>query len=252
MDLELTGKKAIVTGGSRGIGKQIARVLAQEGVDVVIAARDQERLDATAKEITAETGRKIVALTVDTSDDESVKVMVKQAAEALGGVDILINGAATVGGIAPPPKLAEITKDAVWADINVKVMGYLRTAQAAAPYMIAQGWGRIVNISGMAARQSGNTIGSMRNVSVAALTKNLADELGEHGINVTVVHPGGTITERTTPEGAANMAKNNTIHRAVDALDIANVVAFLSSPKSVAISGDTIAAGGGVGKAIHY
>jgi NAD(P)-dependent dehydrogenase (short-subunit alcohol dehydrogenase family) len=252
MDLELTGKKAIVTGGSRGIGKQIARVLAQEGVDVVIAARDQERLDATAKEIAAETGRKIIPLTVDTSDDESVKVMVKQAADALGGVDILINGAATVGGIAPPPKLAEITKDAVWADMNVKVMGYLRTAQAAAPYMIEKGWGRIVNISGMAARQSGNTIGSMRNVSVAALTKNLADELGEHGINVTVVHPGGTVTERTTPEGKANMAKSNSIHQAVDALDIANVVAFLASPKSVAITGDTIAAAGGASKAIHY
>lgn len=252
MDLELTGKKAIVTGGSRGIGKQIARILAQEGVDVVIAARDPERLEATAKEIAAETGRNIVPLTVDTSDDESVKVMVKKAAEALGGLDILVNGAATVGGIAPPPKLAEITKEAVWADINVKVMGYLRCAQAAAPYMIEKGWGRIVNISGMAARQSGNTIGSMRNVSVAALTKNLADELGEHGINVTVVHPGGTRTERTTPEAEANLAKNNTIHRAVDASDIANVVVFLASPKSVAITGDTIAAGGGVGKAIHY
>ena len=136
--------------------------------------------------------------------------------------------------------------------MNVKVMGYLRCAQAAAPYMIETGGGRIVNISGMAARQSGNTIGSMRNVSVAALTKNLADELGEHGINVTVVHPGGTRTERTTPEAEANLAKNNTIHRAVDASDIANVVVFLASPKSVAITGDTIAAGGGVGKAIHY
>jgi NAD(P)-dependent dehydrogenase (short-subunit alcohol dehydrogenase family) len=69
---------------------------------------------------------------------------------------------------------------------------------------------------------------------------------------VTVVHPGGTRTERTTPEAEANLAKNNTIHRAVDASDIANVVVFLASPKSVAITGDTIAAGGGVGKAIHY
>ena len=92
----------------------------------------------------------------------------------------------------------------------------------------------------------------MRNVSVAALTKNLADELGEHGINVTVVHPGGTRTERTTPEAEINLAKNNTVKRAIDALDIANVVAFLASPKSVAITGDTIAAGGGVGRAIHY
>ena len=252
MDLELAGKKAIVTGGSRGIGKQIARVLAQEGVNVAIAARDPERLDATAAEIVAETGRTIAPVIVDTSDDVSVKIMVENAVKALGGVDILINGAATVGGIAAPPKLAEVTADAFWADMNVKVMGYLRCAQAVAPYMIEKGWGRIVNLSGMAARQSGNTIGSMRNISVAALTKNLADELGEHGINVTVVHPGGTRTERTTPDAEINLAKNNTVKRAIDALDIANVVAFLASPKSVAITGDTIAAGGGVGRAIHY
>lgn len=251
MDLELTGKKAIVTGGSRGIGKQIARVLAQEGVDVAIAAREMDRLEATAKELSAETGRKIVPLTVDTGDDQSVKDMVKAAAAALGGVDILVNGAATAGGYAAPPKLPEVTVDAFWADMNVKVMGYLRCAQAAAPYMIEKGWGRIINISGMAARQSGNTIGSMRNVSVAALSKNLADELGEHGINVTVVHPGGTRTERTTPDAEERLA-SNTIHRAVDAADIANVVTFLASPKAVAITGDTIAAGGGVGKAIHY
>jgi len=252
MDLELAGKKAIVTGGSRGIGKQIARVLAQEGVNVAIAARDPERLDATAAEIVAETGRTIAPVIVDTSDDVSVKIMVENAVKALGGVDILINGAATVGGIAAAPKLAEVTADAFWADMNVKVMGYLRCAQAVAPYMIEKGWGRIVNLSGMAARQSGNTIGSMRNISVAALTKNLADELGEHGINVTVVHPGGTRTERTTPDAEINLAKNNTVKRAIDALDIANVVAFLASPKSVAITGDTIAAGGGVGRAIHY
>ena len=251
MDLELTGKTAIVTGGSRGIGKQIALVLAEEGVDVAIVAREMDRLEATAKEIATATGRKIVSITVDTSDDESVKAMVKAAAAALGGVDILVNGAATAGGYAAPPKLPEMTVDAFWADMNVKVMGYLRTAQAAAPYMIEKGWGRIINISGMAARQSGNIIGSMRNVSVAALTKNLADELGEHGINVTVVHPGGTRTERTTPDAEERLA-GNTINKAVDAHDIANVVAFLASPKAVAITGDTIAAGGGVGKAIHY
>jgi NAD(P)-dependent dehydrogenase (short-subunit alcohol dehydrogenase family) len=251
MDLELTGKTAIVTGGSRGIGKQIALVLAEEGVDVAIVAREMDRLEATAKEIATATGRKIVPITVDTGDDESVKAMVKAAAAALGGVDILVNGAATAGGFSAPPKLPEMTVDAFWADMNVKVMGYLRTAQAASPYMIAKGWGRIINISGMAARQSGNIIGSMRNISVAALSKNLADELGEHGINVTVVHPGGTRTERTTLDAEERLS-GNTIHKAVDAHDIANVVAFLASPKAVAITGDTIAAGGGVGKAIHY
>ena len=81
--------------------------------------------------------------------------------------------------------------------MNVKVLGYLRCAREAAPHMVQQGWGRIINISGLAARQTGNTIGSMRNVAISAMTKNLADELGPHGINVTVVHPGATRTERT-------------------------------------------------------
>ena len=251
MDLELEGKRAIVTGGSRGIGKQIARVLAEEGVDVAIAARDADRLASAAAELAAATGRRVLPYTVDTGDDASVRGMVDRAAADLGGIDILINGAAMPGGFSRPPTLSEVTVDAFWDDMNVKVMGYLRCAQAVAPRMIAQKWGRIISLSGMAARQSGTVIGSMRNVAVVAMTKNLADELGEHGINVTVVHPGGTRTERTTPEAEERLA-GNTLHRVIDAADVANVVAFLCSPKAVAVTGDVIAAGGGVGRAIHY
>jgi NAD(P)-dependent dehydrogenase (short-subunit alcohol dehydrogenase family) len=164
------------------------------------------------------------------------------------------------------PSLAQITDELFWDDVNVKVMGYLRCAREVAPHMAAQGWGRIINISGLAARQSGSTIGSMRNVAVAALTKNLADELGPRGINVTVVHPGLTRTEKSAEviaaraaasgsspaEVEAQMAAGNSARRFIDAADIAAVVAFLASPKSVAINGDAIAAGGGVGRAIHY
>src|SRR5439155_22305189 len=103
------------------------------------------------------------------------------------------------------PRLAEITEELVWADVNVKVLGYLRCAREVAPHMIRRGWGRIVNVSGLAARQTGSTIGSLRNVAVVALAKNLADELGPHGINVTVVHPGLTRTEKT-PGVLARMA----------------------------------------------
>ena len=106
----------------------------------------------------------------------------------------------------------------------------------------------------------------MRNVAVAALTKNLADELGPHGINVTVVHPGTTRTEKTagvvaaqaqaagtTPEAIERrLGAGNTLGRIVDAAEIAHVVAFLASPKSVAINGDAIAVGGGAPRAIHY
>ena len=266
MDLELDGKTAIVTGGSKGIGKTIARQLAQEGVDVAIAARDLETLSTAASELAEETGRRIVPLAADTGDDADVASMVRRAVGELGRVDILVNNAAMPGGQAPVPKLPEITNELFWEDVNVKVMGYIRCAREVAPYMQRQGWGRIINISGMAARQSGSTIGSIRNVSVSAMTKNLADELGPHGINVTVVHPGLTRTEKTPgviearahSEGASpeeieqRMAEANSVRRFIDAREIAYVVAFLASPKADAINGDAIAAGGGVGRAIHY
>ena len=265
MDLELAGKTALVTGGSRGIGKAVARALADEGVDVAIAARSVDALEQTAHEIAEFTGRKIVPLTVDTGSDASVKTMVDQARAALGHIDILVNCAAMPGGQTLPPKLAEVTDSAFYDDVNVKVMGYLRCAREVAPDMIEQGWGRIVNISGLAARSTGNMIGSIRNVSVVALTKNLAEELGPKGINVTVVHPGLTRTEKTPDVIAQRAARqglsldeaekrmvSNLVGRWIDATDIANVVTFLASPKAVAINGDVIAAGGGVSGSIFY
>ena len=266
MDLQLTGKRALVTGGRLGIGKAIARQLAREGVAVAIAARDAAATEAAAAELAAETGGTVIGIAADTGDDASVKALVAAVVERLGGLDILVNSAAKAAGGAPPPKLADISNDNFYADMNVKVLGYLRVAREAAPHMIAAGWGRIINISGLAARQSGSIIGSMRNVSVAALTKNLADELGLHGINVTVVHPGLTRTERipamvaamaerqgiTEAEAEQRIGGNNVNGRMVSAEEVADIVAFLASPRSVAINGDAIAAGGGARGAIYY
>lgn len=251
MDLGLAGKRAIVTGGSRGIGRAVARQLALEGVDVGLAARDPQRLDQSAAALSAETGRRVVGRSCDTGDDASVRDMVAALAAELGGVDILVNAAAMPGGVTAPPTLAEVTTDALWTEVNTKVMGYLRCAREVAPLMAAGGWGRIVNVSGLAARQSGSVLGSIRNVAVAAMTKNLADELGPSGINVTVVHPGLTRTERIDDETAAR-ATGNVIGRIVDAGEVADVVAFLASPRSVAITGDAVACGGGTRGAIHY
>jgi NAD(P)-dependent dehydrogenase (short-subunit alcohol dehydrogenase family) len=266
MDLELAGKRAVITGGSRGIGLAIARRLALEGARVALAARDPEALANAARTLSAEAGAEVLTFQVDTGEDAPVKAMIAGAVAGLGGLDILVNAAAKPGGQAPPPKLAEITDEVFWSDVNIKVMGYLRCAREAAPHMIAQGWGRIINISGLNARQTGSTIGSIRNVAVAALTKSLADELGAHGINVTVIHPGLTRTEKTAPLIAARaassgaspeevekrMAANVVIGRLVDAEEVAYIAAFLASPKSVAITGDAIAAGGGMRGAIHY
>jgi NAD(P)-dependent dehydrogenase (short-subunit alcohol dehydrogenase family) len=265
MDLELAGKTAIVTGGSRGIGKAIARALANEGVDVAIVARSVDTLRESASELAELTGRTIVPIVADTASDDSVKNMVEQAKAALGHLDILVNCAAQPGGQAPPPKLAEVTDDAFYSDVNVKVMGYLRCAREVAPHMIAQGWGRIINVSGLAARSTGSMIGSIRNVSVVAMTKNLADELGPKGVNVSVIHPGLTRTEKTADVIAARASRqgishqeaekrmvNNLVGRWIDATDIANIAVFLASPKSVAINGDVIAAGGGAPGSIFY
>jgi NAD(P)-dependent dehydrogenase (short-subunit alcohol dehydrogenase family) len=265
MNLDLTGKTAVVTGGSRGIGKAIARELAGEGVDVAIVARSVGPLEAAAAELAEETGRRIVPIVADTASDASVKAMVEAAAGALGHLDILVNCAAQPGGQQPPPKLANITDEAFYSDVNVKVMGYLRCARECAPHMIRQGWGRIINVSGLAARSTGSTIGSIRNVAVVAMSKNLADELGPHGINVTVVHPSLTRTEKTadviaaraerqgiSPDEAEKRMVNNLVGRWIDARDIAYVVTFLASPKAIAINGDVIAAGGGIPGTIYY
>jgi NAD(P)-dependent dehydrogenase (short-subunit alcohol dehydrogenase family) len=250
MDLYLSGKRAVVTGGSRGIGFAIADALAAEGAQLAIVARHPDRLAASA----------------DTTDDSAVRAAIGLVVEEFGGVDILVNNAATPAGAAAPRDLADLVDEDILAAFDAKVLGYLRTARAVAPHMIAQGWGRIVNISGLAARSVGTVSGSVRNVAVAALTKNLADELGPHGVNVTVVHPGWTVTERTAEQIAAYasargiteaaaqamLAKGVSIGRPVTAAEVAHVVAFLASPRSVAINGDAIAAGGGARGPIHY
>ncbi len=266
MDLELGGKRALVTGGSKGIGKAVARQLLREGARVVIASREAGPRDEAVRALKAETGGDVAGVGVDTGDDAAVKAMVAGAVAALGGIDILVNSAARVAGHAPPPRLADSTTALFNDEMNTKVMGYLRCAREAAPHMIAQRWGRIINISGLAARQTGSAIGSMRNIAVAAMTKNLAEELGPHGINVTCVHPGLTRTERTagtvaarasaagkTPEEIERaMAAGTLIGRIVDADEVATIVTFLASPRSVAITGDAIACGGGARGAIHY
>ena len=252
MTLELEGKRAIVTGGNRGIGKAIARELARQGADVVLAARDQTALDASAREIAAETGRRFLGLRVETGSKASVDALVAGAVERLGGVDILVNAAAVPGGISSATKLAEIIDEEALLDIDIKVVGYLRTARAVAPHLVAQGWGRIINVGGLAIHRTGRPVATLRNVGVAAITKNLADELGPLGVNVTAVHPGITRTEKTDPATEAELAKSNSIRRLIDASEVAWVVAFLASPRSIAINGDAIPVGGGAPGTIHY
>ncbi|HUB94791.1 MAG TPA: SDR family oxidoreductase [Stellaceae bacterium] len=253
MDLQLSGKRAIVTGGSRGIGKAIAQQLAEEGVDVAIAARGREQLDATAREIAKTTGRRVVPIVVEMTDDASVDALVAAAVKALGGIDILVNNAAAPGGTVPSAKIAQVNGADLLFDVNVKVAGYLRAARAVAPHLVSNGWGRIINIGGGAARRTGNYIASLRNAAVSSLTKNLADELGPKGVNVIAIHPGTTRAGKPiAPEAEERANRSISVGRIIDANEIAFVVAFLASPKSIAINGETIATGGGVLGPINY
>jgi NAD(P)-dependent dehydrogenase (short-subunit alcohol dehydrogenase family) len=235
VDLQLNGRRAIVTGGSRGIGLAVARVLAAEGARVALVARGVEALSAAAEEVGG------LAVPTDTGSDESVAAMVACVVEAFGGVDILVNAAAT-------PNQGGFPEESLVEHLNVKVSGYLRCARAVAPLMGEQGWGRIVNVSGLAARQTGSVVGSVRNVAVAAMTKNLADELGPQGINVTVVHPGATVTEHTPP---AELAERVSIGRLVTAAEVADVVAFLASGAARWITGASLPVDGGMALTEH-
>ncbi|TVR61232.1 MAG: SDR family oxidoreductase [Spirochaetaceae bacterium] len=267
MDLELNGKTAIVTGGSRGIGRAIARELALCGCSVVILARNAETLRNTADELSRETGASVTGIVTDVTDTAAVEKSVALAAEALGGrIDVLVNNAAAPGGLASGA-IAEIDEKDLAADLDTKVIGYVRFARAVAPYMKKNGWGRIINIGGNSSRAPGaNLSAGMRNAALVPMTKSLADELGPVGITVNVVHPGATWTERSEPmykkraesEGVsieeikARAAEGNAVGRIIDAREVAWVVAFLASPRSSAIAGEVISASGGAGKSVYY
>jgi NAD(P)-dependent dehydrogenase (short-subunit alcohol dehydrogenase family) len=265
VDLELSGKRALVTGGSRGIGLAVAKALAAEGADVALLARDKAALETARETVAALSAGQVLAVSADTGDDESVRVAVRAVVDELGGVDILVNAAArpNTGAVTGIEKFdaADFSEQ-----VNVKVLGYLRCIREVVPLMRAAGWGRIINISGQAARSTGAITGSVRNVAVAAMTKNLADELGKDGINVNVVHPGVTVTEHTpqtlalraeragvsVPEIERRIGASIGIGRLVTAEEVATVVAFLASPKSVALNGDAITASGGNVGPIYY
>jgi NAD(P)-dependent dehydrogenase (short-subunit alcohol dehydrogenase family) len=277
MDLQLTGKRAIVTGGSRGIGKAVAAALVAEGVAVVIGARHADALEATAAELRADAGPgtagtgatagpTVIPIVVDTGDDDSTRAFVARSADTLGGVDILVNSAAQPSGQARAPRVVDLDTATFFADVNVKVVGYQRMIREVAPLMAANGWGRIINVDGLGSRTTGAVLTSMRNAAVVALTKNAADELGASGINVTGVSPGLVRTEATprvlaeradrlgitVADLEARVGETYAIGRIVTAAEVAALVTWLASPLSVAVTGDVIPCGGGVKGPIFY
>jgi NAD(P)-dependent dehydrogenase (short-subunit alcohol dehydrogenase family) len=264
MELGLTGKVALVTGGSVGIGKATALALSQEGAQVAICARGREQLEQTANEIEAATGNTVLAVVADMTQPTDIQRLVATTVAALGGIDILVNNA--VNSI--PGRFMELPDEAWVNHITVKVLGYVRCAREVIPHMQRRGGGRIINIGGMAARQVGhltNTNG-VTNASAANITKNLADQVAADQILVNCIHPGATRTPRQTSilqrraqeMGASVEAAEQAtvssipIGRMIESEDIAALILFLVSAQARAITGQVIAVDGGAGRGITY
>lgn len=263
MDLELTGKVAWITGGAGGIGSAIAAALAAEGCDVALTSRTASKLEERAAQIAASSGRRAIAAPADVTDTAQVEAAAASVRERLGGIDIVVNSAATPGGKASGP-LETVSEQQLLADLDEKYVSCLRTAKAAVPSMRARGWGRLIHISGLNARQAGNYSAGARNLAMVQLSKTLSDELGQYGITSNVIHPGATkgfwwdqrLAATARERGVsvevveAEIASSYAIRRLLGPEEIASVVVFLASPKSIGVTGESIGAGGGPHRAI--
>lgn len=265
MDLQLKGRVAVVTGGSSGIGKAIATSLAAEGARIVIVSRGRETAEVAAREIGAQSESEVLVFTGDTGDDAIVGNLGHFLREKCGRADILVNCAAEPAGQGVDPTVEQVAYDQLERQMNVKVMGYLRAAQAVIPLMRENGFGRIISISGMGARKAGDAVGSIRNIAVVALGKNIAEDLQGTGITSVVLHPGYTkthkvealIARRAQEEGRseteieAQLASGNLSGFLPTPADVGAIAAFVASPLSRAINGDVIACAGGAKTAIY-
>ncbi len=194
MDLELTGKTALVTGASEGIGMGIARQLAAEGVRVAICARTESTLKETAAEIARATQIEMVPIAADLRSLAGCQGFVEQAANHLGGIDILVNNA----GASAFGAFIDLPDDAFVDAINGKLLGYIRCAKAAIPHMQRRGGGAIVNITGTTQQAVPlHTPGSACNAAIRMFSKELAIELGPLNIRVNSLAPGRIQTTRS-------------------------------------------------------
>ncbi|MDN7477568.1 SDR family NAD(P)-dependent oxidoreductase [Burkholderia multivorans] len=240
----LQGKRALVTGGSRGIGAAIAKRLAADGADVAITyEKSAERAQAVVAEIET-LGRRAVAIQADSADPAAVRAAVDRAADTLGGLDILVNNA----GIFRAGSLDALTLDDIDATLNVNVRAAIVASQAAARHL-GEG-GSIVSTGSCLATRVPDAGMSLYAASKAALigwTQGLARDLGPRGITVNIVHPGSTDTDMNPSDGEhadAQLARM-AIPRYGKADDVAALVAFVVGPEGRSINGTGLTIDGG-------
>jgi len=240
----LQGKRALVTGGSRGIGAAIAKRLAADGADVAITyEKSAERARAVVADIEA-LGRRAVAIQADSADPVAVRGAVDHAAQTLGGLDILVNNA----GIFRATALDDLTLDDIDATLNVNVRAVIVASQAAARHL-GEG-GRIVSTGSCLATRVPDAGMSLYAASKAALigwTQGLARDLGARGITVNLVHPGSTDTDMNPADGehAGAQRSRMAIPQYGKAEDVAALVAFVVGPEGRSINGTGLTIDGG-------
>lgn len=263
MDIRLSDRVAIVTGGSKGIGRAVAFALARAGASVAICARGRGALDETAAALGAAGAAPLLAVQADVTNAEDIRRFVAETAAHFGRIDILVNNAVTSA-----QNTFESLSEEDWRyHIDVKLLGYVRFCREVLPHLQSRG-GRIVNVAGMSARIVTDfrmTNGAV-NSAVTNFSKHLAEQVGKHGVTVNAVHPGYTWTPRLEAglkrwaelegrplaEQTAKRIAEIPIGRFVQPEDLANLITFLCSDLAGAITGQAIAVDGGSGRAISY
>lgn len=258
MDLGIQGRAAIVTGGSRGIGRETARVLLEAGVRVAICARSRPALEQAREELQAKAGGEVQAVVADMAVQADVERLVGEATARWGGVDILVNNAGTMYS----GRFEALTHAGLQAQLDTKLFGFMRAIRLVLPGMRARRWGRIVNVIGGAGKEPDPyMLGSgMTNSALLNLTKALSTEVGVDNVLVNAVCPGWVDTGlwRRNAAGLASelgvgseeearrlAAGKNALGRFGQPAELANAIAFLCSERASFITGVSVNVDGG-------
>ncbi len=258
MDLGIKGRRAVVTGGSSGIGFETARQFLEEGVRVLITGRDADKLANARDDLAKRTGGEVHAVVADMTKESDIAKMVAAAKEKLGGVDILVNNAGTMYS----GRFAVLNDDEMKNQLETKLFGFLRAIRAVYPMMKAQKWGRIVNTIGGAGKEPDPYMfgSGMTNSALLNLTKSLSTEFGDDNVLVNAICPGWVDTNlwrmnaqglqkelsvKSEDEARKLAAKKNALGRMGKPEELANATVFLCSERASYITGVSLNMDGG-------